>query len=207
MLLVGLTGGIASGKSLVSGIFKSLGAHIIDADIIAHELIKPGLPAWDEIVKRFGRGILLEDGNINRPLLGSIIFNDTAKREILNSILHPRIFKEVDWLRNEIEKTSPDAILIFDAALLIETRAYELVDVVILVYANEDQQIKRLMERDGLAKGEALERIKVQMNTEEKKRYADYIIDTSKTQEDVKRQAMDIFEELKALSRKDKKPS
>ena len=97
MLVVGLTGGIASGKSMVSGILRSLGACIIDADVIAHELIRPGLPAWQEIVGQFGQGILLEDGRINRPLLGRIIFRDPAKRAVLNSILHPRIFADAGW--------------------------------------------------------------------------------------------------------------
>lgn len=204
MLLVGLTGGIASGKSAVSGILKSLGAYIIDADLIARELVKPGLPAWNEIVERFGRKILLEDGSINRRLLGSIIFKDPVKRERLNSILHPKIFEEAERRRRDIEKEDPDAIVIFDVALLIETEAYEFVDAVILVYTSEDQQIKRLMERDGLTRGGAYERIRAQMPAEDKKKYADYIIDTSKSPEDVKRQTMEIFKKLKALRGKGK---
>lgn len=201
MLLVGLTGGIASGKSMVSGIFKSLGVYIIDADSIAHGLIKPGLPAWHEIVERFGRGILVEDGSINRQLLGSIIFRNSSKREILNSIMHHRIFEEVERTTKEIERESPDAIVIFDAALLIEIGMEELMDIIILVYTREDLQIKRLMERDGFPREEAIERIRTQMPAEKKKRYADYIIDTSKPFEDVKRQTIDIFEKLRVQGR------
>ena len=197
MLLVGLTGGIASGKSAVSGIFKSLGAYIIDADVIAHELVRPGLSAWSEIVEKFGKGILQEDNTINRKLLGDIVFKDPGKREVLNSILHTKIFEEAERQRREIEKKDQGAIIIFDAALLIETKAYERVDVVILVYSNEGLQVNRLVERDGLTRGEALERIRAQMPAEEKKRYAEYIIDTTMPQEDVKRQAMEIYKKLK----------
>jgi len=207
MLVVGLTGGIASGKSMVSGILRSLGACIIDADVIAHELIRPGLPAWREIVGQFGQGILLEDGRINRPILGRIIFRDPAKRAVLNSILHPRIFEEVERQRKEIERKSPDAIVILDAALLIETGAHEIVNVVILVQVSEDLQIKRLMERNRLTREEAIERIKAQASLEERKRYAGYIIDASKSPEDVKLQTTEIFEKLKVLSRRNKKPS
>lgn len=198
MLFVGLTGGIASGKSVVSGILKSLGVSIIDADLIARELVKPGLPAWQEIVEKFGRGILSEDGSLNRKLLGSLIFKDPAKRELLNSILHPKIFEEAERQRREIERKDPDAIVIFDVALLIETKAYKRVDAVILVYADKELQIKRLMEREGYTETEALERIGAQMPTEEKKKYADYIIDTSKPYEDVKRQTVKIVKELKS---------
>lgn len=205
MLFVGLTGGIASGKSMVSGILKSLGAYIIDADVIARELVKPGMPAWNDVVERLGRGILLENGSIDRKLLGGIVFRDPSKREILNSILHPRIFEEAMRQREEIEKADPEAVIVFDAALLIEAKAHKLVDVVILVYADEDLQIKRLMERDGLTREEALERIRAQMPAERKKRYARYIIDTAKAPEEVKTQTVDIFKELKALSSKRKR--
>ena len=207
MLVVGLTGGIASGKSMVSGILRYLGGCIIDADVIAHELIRPGLPAWQEIVEQFGQGILLVDGRINRPLLGRIIFRDPAKRAVLNSILHPRIFAEVEQQRKEIERESPDAIAILDAALLIETGAHERVDAVILVQVSEDLQINRLMERNGLTREEAIERIRAQASLEEKISHASYIIDASKSPEDVKLQTIEVFEKLKVLSRRSRKPS
>ena len=200
MLLVGLTGGIASGKSLVSAILRSLGAYIIDADVIARDLVKPGLPAWKEIVGKFGRDILSEDNSINRKLLGDIVFKDTAKREVLNSILHPKIFEEEDRQRKEIEKEHPDAIIIFDVALLIETGTYERMDVVVLVCSDEELQIKRLMERNGFTREEALDRIKAQVSAEDKKRYADYIIDTSKSEEDVKRQTIELYKKIRGLS-------
>ncbi len=200
MLLVGLTGGIASGKSVVSKIFKSLGAYVIDADVIAHELIMPGLPAWSEVVERFGREILSEDNSINRKLLGSIVFKDPAKRKVLNAILHPKIFEEAERQRQKIQKENPDSIIILDVALLVETGAHERVDVVILVYADEELQIRRMMERDGLTQAEAMERISTQMSSKEKKQYVDYIIDTSGAPEEVERQTMEIFRKLKKRS-------
>ncbi|OGW56595.1 MAG: dephospho-CoA kinase [Nitrospirae bacterium RIFCSPLOW2_12_42_9] len=200
MLLVGLTGGIATGKSVVSGILKSLGAYIIDADLIARDLVMPGMPAWHEIVERFGNNILLEDRSINRKLLGSIIFKDPQKRMALNSILHPRIFEEAEKQIKKIESEKPDAIVILDVALLIETKAYNRVDVVILVCADEELQIKRLIERDELTREDALERISTQMPSDMKKGYADFIIDTSTSQEDVRDQTLEIFEKLKGLS-------
>ena len=205
MVFAGLTGGIATGKSVVSGIFQSLGAFIIDADVIAREIVKPGLPAWKAIAKAFGSEVLLQDGNINRSKLGSIVFQDFSKRSILNSIMHPGILKEAAKLRKKIGEEHPFAVVIFDAALLIESGAYEMVDLVILVYVNEELQINRLMNRDGLTRDAAIERINAQMPVAEKKRYADYIIDTTSSQKnDIERQVRYVFEILKTVSVKDK---
>ena len=205
MVFVGLTGGIATGKSVVSGIFQSLGAFIIDADVIAREIVRPGLPAWKAIAKAFGSEVLLQDGNINRSKLGSIVFQDFSKRSILNSIMHPGILKEAARLRKKIGEEHPFAVVIFDAALLIESGAYEMVDLVILVYVNEELQINRLMNRDGLTRDAAIERINAQMPVAEKKRYADYIIDTTSSQkDDIEKQVRYVFEILKTVSVKDK---
>ncbi len=205
MVFAGLTGGIATGKSLVSEIFRSLGAFIIDADLIAREIVRPGLPAWKAITEAFGNEVLLPDGSINRSKLGSIVFQDFSKRSILNSIMHPGILKEAAKLRKKIGEEHPFAVVIFDAALLIESGAYEMVDLVILVYVNEELQINRLMNRDGLTREDALERINAQMPVEEKKNYADYIIDTSSShKDDIEKQVRYVFETLKTLSVKDK---
>ncbi|MBI5193015.1 MAG: dephospho-CoA kinase [Nitrospirae bacterium] len=197
MPFIGLTGGIASGKSAIAVIFKSLGAYIIDADVIARELVKHGLPAWQEIVDQFGREILKEDETINRELLGSIIFRSPDKREVLNYILHPKVFEEAERQRIEIEKNDPHAVIIFDVALLIETGHYKLTDKIILAYADEELQIKRLTERNGYTRAEALERIVSQLPAEDKKKYADYIIDTSKPFEEIEQQVAEIFNILK----------
>lgn len=205
MVFAGLTGGIATGKSVVSGMFRSLGAFIIDADVLAREIVIPGLPAWKAVVEAFGSEILLPDGNLNRAALGRIVFHDAAKRSILNSIMHPGILKEAARLRKKIGEEYPFAVVIFDAALLIESGAYEMVDLVILVYANKKLQINRLMNRDGLTREDALERINAQMPVAEKKNYADYIIDTSSSlKDDIEKQVRYVFEMLKSLSRKDK---
>ncbi|MCC6544099.1 MAG: dephospho-CoA kinase [Nitrospirae bacterium] len=205
MVFAGLTGGIATGKSVVSGMFRSLGAFIIDADVLAREIVIPGLPAWKAVVEAFGSEILLPDGNLNRAALGRIVFHDAAKRSILNSIMHPGILKEAARLRKKIGEEYPFAVVIFDAALLIESGAYEMVDLVILVYANKKLQINRLMNRDGLTREDALQRINAQMPVAEKKNYADYIIDTSSSlKDDIEKQVRYVFEMLKSLSRKDK---
>ncbi|MCC7201396.1 MAG: dephospho-CoA kinase [Nitrospirae bacterium] len=205
MVFAGLTGGIATGKSLVSEMFRSLGAFIIDADLIAREIVRPGLPAWKAIVEAFGSEVLLKDGNINRSVLGSIVFQDFSKRSILNSIMHPGILKEAAKMRKVIGEDHPFAVVIFDAALLIESGAYEMVDLVILVYVNEELQINRLINRDGLTREEAMDRINAQMPVEEKKEYADYVIDTSSSQRDViEKQVRYVYEILKTLSVKDK---
>jgi dephospho-CoA kinase len=199
MLLVGLTGGIASGKSLVSGMFRELGAYVLDADEIARDLVKPTLPALDRIVQEFGREVLLPDGTLNRRLMAEVIFKDPGKREILNAILHPRVFEEEERRRKEIARSDPRAVIIFDAALLIETGAHDLMDRVILIYVNEKTQIARLMERDQLTRAEALQRIGAQMPMKEKRKYADYVLDTSRSFQDVERQAARIFKDLRCV--------
>ncbi|MEK6678127.1 MAG: dephospho-CoA kinase [Nitrospirota bacterium] len=197
MILVGLTGGIASGKSTASGIFKKLGAYIIDADILAREVVEPLKPAWRDIVKNFGKEILNNDNSINRRKLAEIVFNNKNKRELLNSIVHPRVFKRAREMEKEIAKKDPKAVIIFDAALLIESGYYKKMDKNIVVYADEDVQVKRLIKRDGLTKDEAEKRIKSQMPLREKVRFADYIIDGNKVLNMVKKQAKAVIEILR----------
>ncbi|MBI5197855.1 MAG: dephospho-CoA kinase [Nitrospirae bacterium] len=199
MLLVGLTGGIATGKSLVSEMFRSLGAHIIDADLLSRDLVKPGSPALTRIVGEFGPEVLSEDGRLNRHLLAEMIFHDPGKREALNAILHPRIFEEEERRRKEIAAKDPRAIIIFDAALLIETGAHELMDCVILIYVNEKNQVARLMERDHLTKEAALKRIRAQMPMKEKRKHADYILDTSHSFQEVEKQVERIYRDLREI--------
>jgi dephospho-CoA kinase len=203
MILVGLTGGIASGKSTASKIFKKLGAYIIDADVLAREVVEPLKPAWRDIIKNFGKEILNKDNSINRKKLAEIVFNNKKKRGLLNSIVHPRVFKRAKEIEREIAKRDPDAVIIFDAALLIESVAYKKMDKNIVVYADEGVQVKRLMKRDGLTKDEAEKRIKAQMPLREKVRFADYIIDGNKALNMVKKQVKTTLERLreKAIKR------
>ncbi len=197
MILVGLTGGIASGKSAASKIFKKLGAYIIDADVLAREVVEPLKPAWRGVVKNFGKGVLNKDNSINRKKLAEIVFNNKKKRELLNSIVHPRVLKRAKEIEKEIVKKDPEAVIIFDAALLIESGAYKKMDKNIVVYADEDVQVKRLIKRDGLTKDEAKKRIKAQMPLRQKVRFADYIIDGNKVLNMVKKQAKTTLERLR----------
>ena len=199
MILVGLTGGIASGKSLVSKLLKELGAYIIDADEISHEVIKPGESAYQEILQQFGGEILNEDGTIDRLRLGRLVFSDPGRRALLEGIVHPPVFAIEEARRRQIAQQDPQAIIIFDAPLLIETRAYELMDKVIVVYANRRTQLKRLMERDHLDYDEAKRRIAAQLPLGGKRQYADYIINGGDSPEQIAKQTEAIFQELKAL--------
>jgi dephospho-CoA kinase len=202
MILVGLTGGIASGKSLVAKLLKDLGAYIIDADEIAHEVIQPGTPAYQEVLNQFGKEILRQDGIIDRTKLGKLVFNDSVKRSILEGIIHPRVFAEEEARRGQIAQRDPEAVVIFDAPLLIETHAHELMDKVIVVYADRKAQLKRLKERDHLDTAEAKRRIAAQLPLSDKKQYADYVIDGMASPQEVSRQTEAIYQELKALAKK-----
>ncbi len=177
MLILGLTGGIASGKSTVVKMLKNKGAIIFDTDILAREVVNVGEPAWEEIIAYFGEDIKLPDGAIDRKKLGHIVFNDPEARHRLNMIVHPRIVEkllaETDKLRN---KKNPPEIVVYDVPLLIEAGMNKMVDMVVLVYASPEIQKERLKYRDGLNEEEIEARLGSQMPMEEKKKYADYII-------------------------------
>lgn len=199
MLFVGLTGGIASGKSQVSKLFAQCGARIIDADELAHRAIEPDNPAWTRVVETFGEDVIDPDGRIDRAKLGRIVFDDAEKREWLNGIVHPIVFAEAERMRQEIGRREPDALVLFDAALLIETGAHELMDKVILVAADRRTQLKRLVERDGLSRAEAEQRIAAQLPLAAKKRHADYVIDGTQSLEALTEQVRKIHDEIKNL--------
>ena len=196
MLLVGLTGGIATGKSLVSEILRGLGAYIIDADKIAREVVEPQKPAWLEIVEFFGKDIINKDRTINRKRLGEIVFNDPLKKRKLEEIVHPRVIEEENRMLKEYLKIKPDGIVIIDAALLIEAGSHKRVDKLIVVYADKETQTKRLMERDGLSRTDAEKKIASQLPLDKKVKMADFVIDNSKGIEETRRQTIDIFNKL-----------
>jgi dephospho-CoA kinase len=202
MLLLGLTGGIATGKSLVSEILKELGACIIDADKIAREVVEPEKPAWLEIVAFFGKDIINEDKTINRKKLGEIVFNDTLKRRRLEEIVHPRVIEEENKRIEDYKRSNPDGIAVIDAALLIEGGGHKRVDKLIVVYTDRETQMKRLMERDGLSGQDAEKRINSQMPLEEKIKMADFVIDNSRGVEDTKSQVIALFNRLKGNCKK-----
>jgi dephospho-CoA kinase len=202
MLIIGLTGGIASGKSLVSRVFKDLGAHVIDADKIVHDLLEPGQPAWEEVVGRFGNEIQLPSREIDRRKLGEIVFNDREQREWLNQCLHPRVFQAYTCRVKHLSERQPDAIIVLDAALLIETGYHKKMDKLVLVYAEEEQQMSRLIERDRFTREQALARIRSQLPLHEKRRYADYIIENTGSRDAAERRAREVFAECRRQSEK-----
>jgi dephospho-CoA kinase len=198
MLIVGLTGGIASGKSLATRVLRDLGAHIIDADKIVHGLLGAGQEACREVVHHFGVAIQLPDGSIDRRKLGDIIFNHPEERAWLNQCIHPRVFEAYNHQVRHISERQPDAIVVMDAALLIETGYHKKMDKLIVVYASQKDQVKRLMERDRFTLEQAMARISSQMPLDEKRAYADYVIENTGTREETERQTREIFSKLKA---------
>ncbi|MDH4164506.1 MAG: dephospho-CoA kinase [Nitrospirota bacterium] len=197
MLLVGLTGGIASGKSIVTHMLRELGAHVIDADKIVHELLAPGQDANREVIEHFGQEVRLSDGAIDRRKLGDIVFSDPDKRAWLNKCIHPRVYQAYHARARHIIERDPSAIVVLDAALLIETGYHKKMDRVIVVYAAPQDQLTRLMMRDHFTEEHALARIRSQMPLEEKRAVADYVIDNQGTREETEVQVRALFERLK----------
>lgn len=206
MIFAGLTGGIASGKSTASRFFKSLGANIIDADLLAREVVEPQKDAWLEIVEEFGPGVLMDDGSINRERLGDIIFSDPGKRERLNRIVHPRIREAEETLLRRFKEHDEVGVAILDAALLIEVGSQKRVDKVIIVWSDEETQVRRLMDRDGISREKAMEKLKSQMPLRAKLPFADYIIDNGKDLSYTKSQVEEIYRELLEMARAKQDP-
>lgn len=196
MLKVGLTGSIAVGKSFVVSVFADLGSITFDADKIAHRVMEPGGAAYEDTVREFGREILAEDGSIDRVKLGAIVFADAERRKRLNEIVHPRVIEEQNRLLGEVEANDPHAIVIIDAALMIESGGYRRFDKLIVVFCDREKQIERLMRRNQLTREDAERRIAAQMSSDEKRRYADYEIDTSGTFDQTRQRVAEVFAEL-----------
>jgi dephospho-CoA kinase len=194
-VVIGLTGGIASGKSTVSNMIKNLGIRIVDADQISREVVEVGKPAYQQIVSVFGDEILHQDKTINREKLGSIIFGDHSKREQLNKIVHPAVRKEM--LNGvEEEKARNSKAVVLDIPLLFESKLTHMVDKTILVYVDEETQLKRLMERNGYTEEEAKMRIQSQLPLHTKKDLSDEIIDNNGTIEQTEKQLLEVVKKL-----------
>jgi dephospho-CoA kinase len=192
----GLTGGIATGKSTVAGFFRELGAEIVCADEAARAAVRSGKPAWREIVAAFGREILGPDDELDREEMGRRVFSNSESRRRLEAIVHPRVFQWMDERISEIRERNPDAAVIQDVPLLFESGMEARLRPVIVVYAPEAVQLKRLMERDGRSEVDARARIDAQMSIEEKRRRADRVIENAGPPEETRRQAAEIFEWL-----------
>lgn len=196
MLLVALTGGITTGKSVVADIFEELGCYVHRADKIAHHLMEPEKPAWKKIVAHFGEKILNEDKTINRKKLGTIVFSDKKERMFLNKLLHPLVIEkkkeEVDRLQTE----GRYKIFVSEAALTLEAGFSSFFDKIVVVYCQKEIQIKRLMERDQISREEAMKKIEAQMPPQEKLKLADYVIDSSGSLQKTVEQTERVFRSL-----------
>jgi dephospho-CoA kinase len=192
--IIGITGGIASGKSTVSLYLQELGFTIVDADLASRAVVEPGEDAYHQVVKAFGEDILLTDGNIDRVKLGSIIFNDQEKRLLLNGIVHPAVR---NWMRVKTEAalSSGEETVFMDIPLLFESKLTFMVDKTLLIYVDEQVQLERLMNRNGLSETEALARINSQMPLADKKALADAVIDNNGDINETKRQVKAILSE------------
>ncbi len=203
MLKVGLTGSIAVGKTFVCEVFRELGCHTLDADVTAREVVKPGTEGLRRIVETFGLPVLQPDGSLDRQKIGSIVFSDDSKRKLLNAIVHPLVIERQDLWIKALQKTDPGGVAIIDAALMIESGGYARFDELIVVWCEPEIQLRRLMERDRLTASDAKKRIGSQMPQDEKKRYADHLVDTSKGFESTRQQVIEIFEKLKFRAKLD----
>lgn len=199
-LSFGLTGGIACGKSTVARYFRDLGAYIIDADHVGHELIEPGRAAYQEIVERFGKEVLDSAGQIDRAKLGPKVFADPQQLQALNSILHPRIIARVQELAAEQQRRDPHAVVIVDAALIFESGIGGTLRKVLVAWCRPEQQVERLMAKTGVSREEAERRMHAQMPVEEKRRRADYVIDCSGSLQETRRQAEAIYLDLRRIA-------
>jgi len=199
-LLVGLTGGMGSGKTLAASFFKDLGAFVLDADLICRKLVEPGQPAWKEIEDIFGKEIFTASGNLDRRILADIVFDDPEKKQALEDILHPRVF-EFERLEYEaIRKEHPNALVIVDAALLIESGNFKKMDKVIVVNSDEKRRVNRILARSELSQDEITARIKNQMPNEEKVRYADFVLENSLDKDNLRSKVTEIYTKLALLA-------
>ncbi|WP_379154037.1 dephospho-CoA kinase [Paenibacillus sp. sgz5001063] len=195
-MIMGLTGGIASGKSTVSAIFADKGARLVDADVIAREVMLPGSPVLDAAVNKFGVEILLPDGTLNRAKLGEIVFHDPEALQNLNDLTHPAIRLEIKNRMHALEQEDPRRLVIVDIPLLYESRLDNLFQEIIVVYVPRELQLSRLMERNQLTLEQAEVRLGAQMDIEQKRRKASYVIDNSGDLDHTRQQVAILWDRL-----------
>jgi dephospho-CoA kinase len=195
MLRVGLTGGIACGKTVVRKLFADRGAFTIDADHIVHQLLSATSDLARQVSQKFGGEVVAPDGSIDRKRLGAIVFSDPAARQWLNRLVHPRVISEQKRLVADAERRG-ESLAVVDAALMIETGTYREYDRLGVVHCPRELQIDRLRERDGLSSEGAAQRVDAQLAVEKKKAYADYLVDTSGSLDDTERQVQVIWDKL-----------
>jgi dephospho-CoA kinase len=196
MLRVGLTGGLASGKSFVGRTLAELGCLLIQADELGHQVEDPGGEAYDDIVREFGPSILKDDDRIDRRRLAAIVFHDPERLQQLNALVHPHVHARRRRIEEQFARSQPRGIAVTEAAILIETGSYRDYDRLIVATCRLDQQVERAMARDHLTREEVLDRMRRQMPLEEKVKYADYVIDTSGAKEDTIAQTRTVYAAL-----------
>jgi len=196
----GLTGGIASGKSTVARILEELGAQVIDADRVGHELLRRPHPVHQQVVARFGQGILGPDGEIDRKLLGAMVFADPQRLRELSAIVHPSLIARVDELAAQLRAGRPGAVIVVDAAVIYEAGVADRFAKILVAWCRPEQQIERLMAKTGLSREDAVRRVASQIPSEEKRRRADYVIDCSGTLAETRTQAEALYPEIKRLA-------
>ena len=203
MLRAGLTGGIACGKSAVAAMMRELGCYVLDADRMAHRLIEPGQPAYDDVVREFGREILDEQGRVARAKLADIVFADPARLARLNAIVHPRVLRELDVELDWLARSDSQGVTVVEAALLVESGYHHSLDRLIVVWCTPEQQLVRLTDPAygrGMTVEQARQRIAAQMSLAEKRKLADDEIDCSGTMDQTRRQVTELVEHLKRLA-------
>ncbi len=196
LIVAGLTGGIASGKSTVARMLAAAGARVVDADRIAHEAVAPGRRAWQAVRTRFGEGLFLPDGALDREKLGRLVFRDPALKRDLERLVHPFVFRRMAAELKNLTATRPGAVVILDIPLLIESGLHRVLPLTVLVHVPEAVQLARLMRRDGLAEADARARIRAQMPNDAKRAHADVIIDNTGPLEATRRQAQALYRRL-----------
>ena len=199
-ILIGLTGNIGSGKSLAASYFQELGAYIIDADLISRQLVVPHQPAWEEIVDKFGNEYLNPDKTLNRSKLAVEVFQSDKKRHALEVILHHRVIAEENKIYLDHQKIDPEAVVIIDSALLIESQNYKNVAKVIIVQSTQELQIQRVMNRDGESRASVKNRLKSQMSLEKKLNYADYVLHNTSGRDLLKSRVHHLYTKFKSLA-------
>jgi dephospho-CoA kinase len=200
MIVVGLTGGVATGKSTVAKMFKQCGAVVIDADELARDVVKPGKPAWHAIVNTFGKTVLAPDRTINRQALGAIVFGNRVKLRRLERIIHPRVARQQAKLTRQAARNDPKAVVIYDVPLLFEVGIDKRVDKIIVVTADLETQIARLKKRNGLSRAEALRRIRSQMPLAKKIQRTDHVLYGTLSRTSLRRQVGRLFKNLHRLA-------
>jgi dephospho-CoA kinase len=200
-ILLGVTGGIASGKNTVARMLEQLGARLIDFDVLSRVVVEPGKPAWRDITACFGEQVLLQDKTLDRKKLAEIVFRDSEKRKKLESFVHPRIYEEFTRLVKEYAAKDSNIIIQVVVPLLIEGNLQHLFHKILLVYIPEETQIERVMKRDRISREMALNMLRSQLPNEEKKGYADFIVDNSGPLEETKRQVEEVWEKLKKIQK------